>query len=311
MREVWLLCEGSDNSLDTRVIDALVIQRFSVNARVEPVEGDGSFGAVRNYLLRSSSHGPQPNQKIDRRILSVQDRNYQPVATAAGSWQVADQTKFIWHRHEIENYLLHPVAVKRALDALTGNQHPYQAPTDVDRLLISIGSNLAEHHAGMLLALQLEVASQKHRTKDFRQPIRIGQRRLSARATPPPSRAEWLAAIATEYRRLRRDLHRRRRVPALGIASLRREYDQQLAQVTDPQYLNSLTFLADFDGKGLISRLLGEFRSIPPLRRLTREILEAELLKQLDLGHADHSIQFQPDEFGWLGQRLNAAVTAP
>ena len=146
MREVWLLCEGSDNSLDTRVIDALVIQRFFVNARVEPVGGDRSFGEVRSYLLRSSGHGPQLHQKVDRRILCVQDRNYQPVATAASSWQVADQTKFIWHRHEIENYLLHPVAVKRALDALTGHQHPYQTPADVDRTLDVLRRQRATFH---------------------------------------------------------------------------------------------------------------------------------------------------------------------
>jgi hypothetical protein len=98
---VFLVCEGPANSLDQRVLDALVIQMHGLATQVVAAGGDRGLGAVRAYL----HHPPHAI------ALSIEDRNHRPRPEAEQTWANPGGTRFIWRRHEIENYALEPAVV--------------------------------------------------------------------------------------------------------------------------------------------------------------------------------------------------------
>jgi len=73
----------------------------------------------------------------------VEDRDYRPGAVANATWANRAGRSFIWRRHEIENYLLHPRVVLelfnnfRATGAAWANSLPANEP-DVSALLQSL-----------------------------------------------------------------------------------------------------------------------------------------------------------------------------
>lgn len=94
---VHLVCEGGTTGLDNRVLDRLVIQFHNLSVQIAPSGGSGGLGAVRVYLRNRSS--------IDVAI-SVEDRDYYRTQTEAhASWGNPAANRYIWRRHEIENYL--------------------------------------------------------------------------------------------------------------------------------------------------------------------------------------------------------------
>src|SRR5437868_14011576 len=100
---VHLVCEGGNAGLDNRVLDRLVIQFHNLAVQVAPSGGGGGLGAVRVYLL---SRAPSDV------AISVEDRDYYHThAQAHARWANLTAPRYIWRRHEIENYLLHPRVV--------------------------------------------------------------------------------------------------------------------------------------------------------------------------------------------------------
>jgi hypothetical protein len=47
---VFLVCEGYNNGLDNRVLDALVIQQHNLSVQIVPAGGSGGLGSVALYL---------------------------------------------------------------------------------------------------------------------------------------------------------------------------------------------------------------------------------------------------------------------
>ena len=106
---VHLVCEGFRQGLDERMLDAVVIQYHNLAVLTSPSGGSRGLGAVRAYLQSRSAHDV---------AVAVEDRNHRPFAVANATWANQASRSFIWRRHEIENYLLHPRVVLALFDEL-------------------------------------------------------------------------------------------------------------------------------------------------------------------------------------------------
>jgi hypothetical protein len=141
---VHLVCEGVRQGLDERVLDAVVIQYHNLAVLMSSSGGSSSLGAVRAYLESRSTKDL---------AVAVEDRNHRPHAVANSSWAYKAGRSFIWRRHEIENYLLHPRVVLALFNELRGLPHLHWAvglpatEPDVDALLQSLAAPLLADHA--------------------------------------------------------------------------------------------------------------------------------------------------------------------
>lgn len=145
---VHLVCEGPRQGLDERLLNAVVIQYHNLAVLTSPSGGSKGLGAVRAYLTSRSAHDV---------AVAVEDRDYRPLAVANGTWANQAGRSFIWRRHEIENYLLHPqvvLALFNELRPLPGSHWAIGLPAsepDVDALLQALAAPLlADHAAGVL-----------------------------------------------------------------------------------------------------------------------------------------------------------------
>lgn len=102
MPEIHLVCEGEKGSLDLRVLDAIIAQRFGSFVTIWPSGGDQGLGSVCRHLERAAPAGAK------RVALAIQDRNFQSREDAERCWKDVRARSLLWSRHEIENYLLEP-----------------------------------------------------------------------------------------------------------------------------------------------------------------------------------------------------------
>src|SRR5580693_6577259 len=100
MGDVYLVCEGPTDGLDVRVLDALLAQKLGAYVRIEAAGGDKNLAGVRAYI-EARGLGI---------ALAIEDRNYRSREDSEATWS-ALKPKLVWHRHEIENYLLEPSVV--------------------------------------------------------------------------------------------------------------------------------------------------------------------------------------------------------
>jgi hypothetical protein len=307
MREVWLLCEGKEGSLDEQVINALVIQPSGLDTRLVPAGGDSSLPLAKQLLPQIAIPRTPSGRLRERRILTVRDRNFEALSKVEASWNDIACSELIWRRHEIENYLLHPLAVYRAVNALRLGNPPFAQADDARVLLIEIGRSLAAHHAGILLA---EKYGLECKTRLDRQDFSIPKqwRKLSVSASGTEAQRRWVTEIRRALSQFRNNYHRCGRVRAVPSVEVRRRYDEELRKFMAEEYLDDLRFLEEFEGKALLARLRERLRSDFRLGP-TEETLTTELLKQLKVGYISGDIQFGPDEFAGLQDRLRRAAT--
>src|SRR5438128_46193 len=116
MANVYLICEGPGDGLDVRVLDKIIAQKLGKAVQISPAGGDRGLGSVAVYLEEQSKQR-FGSKLISDQIFTIEDRNYKPWQKAVTSWN-AGSNRFIWHRHEIENYLLAPGVVAAAFDSL-------------------------------------------------------------------------------------------------------------------------------------------------------------------------------------------------
>jgi hypothetical protein len=299
MREVWLLCEGKEDSLDVRVIDGL-LSPLAVNARVQPVAGEKSFGVARELISKHGGFGAGGRgTKPVRIVFSVRDRNYSGVVVAAASWADPNGKELIWRRHEIENYLLEPEIVRLAANSLASGKPIVQDDAHAGEILVRIARSQAECHAGHVLRVEMESGfrSLTDRT-DFNVPK---NKQLFFRP-------EWVGALRRSFREFRRELLRRKRLRDMPTVEIRRRYDRILDAVRSPGYLSRMEFLRDFDGKRLLSGLIAELKPLVG-NALKRHTLETALVDALVKRYQDvgNPFRFVDDEFVNLANRLRLA----
>jgi hypothetical protein len=149
---VFLVCEGQNNGLDNRVLDQLVIQHHNLTVQMAPSGGSGGLGSVSVYLRNLAQNNV---------AISVEDRDHHRTrAQADASWGNPQAVRYIWRRHEIENYLLHPRVVLALFDDYRAAGLGWSATlpaTEADALVLlqTVAIPLLENHAAEILCVEL------------------------------------------------------------------------------------------------------------------------------------------------------------
>jgi len=290
---VHLVCEGFRGGLDERVLDAVVIQYHHLPVLMAPSGGSSALGAVRAYLQSRSASD-----------VAVEDRNHRPLAEASARWANQTGRAFMWRRHEIENFLLHPrvvLALFNELRALPGLAWASGLPAteaDVDALLQTLAAPLLADHAAEVLRDEL-----------VRQINAVGSVSFGIpRPAPPagahvPGATQWLTTLIQEASRLRQTC-----TTVAGLHSLRgnaitAQYNELVGQFQQPAFLSSGDYLRDMGGHELLAALSRHLHSLGAGARLNQQVLSDELLRVLD-GIYQPNILFLPDDFADLAAIL-------
>jgi hypothetical protein len=228
---VYLVCEGANTGLDNRVLDRLVIQYHNLNVQMAPSGGSGGLGAVRVFLQNRSANDV---------AVSVEDRDYyRTQAHAHAGWGNLTAKSYLWRRHEIENYLLHPRVVLALFDDYRAARMAWAAPlpateADVLVLLQVVTGPLLENHAGEVLRVELL----RHSTAGGS--LQFGAIKPPA---PPgvsvPGQAAWVPALRQEAARLCGVCTAAAALPDLQPAAIANRYQTLLAQFQIPAFLTS------------------------------------------------------------------------
>jgi hypothetical protein len=283
---VFLVCEGENKGLDYAVLDALVVQYNNLSVQMAPSGGSGGLGAVRVYLR----HLSQNNVAI-----SVEDRDYYRTgAQAHAGWGNQAAHGFVWRRHEIENYLLHPGVVLALFDDLRSDSAWAAAPPATEpgvlALLQTVATPLLENHAAEVLRVEL-----------LRHSVAGGNLQFGAPMPPAPpgatvaGQAAWVPALQQEADRLRAACTVAAAHPDLQTAAVASRYLVLLAQFQDPTFLTSGAFLSDMGGHELMAALAAHLRGLGAPPGFSDEFLENELLRVLIPIYAPGAI-YQPDD---------------
>lgn len=294
MAELFLICEGPTNGRDLRVLNVVIAQKFSKAVRIEAAGGATSLGSVPKWFeeksrwpLRSGTLGPP----VDR-AYSVEDRDYASTQEVEASWRPASK-RFMWHRHEIENYLLDPRVVATAFEALRPDVDSWPAtyartPDEISALLNHLCTEMLENHVGWLTYSTL-VDDKRGRVDTT---ISRPSPPLGARAT----RDHWLEYLAHECSRTKRDCTIFAGLEEFDEKHIGDVYDQLRADCALRGRLPD-----EVGGHELMSSLLAHMNQ-NGISHISQSLFETELIKALDREYVRG--YFQPDDFGELADRL-------
>jgi hypothetical protein len=284
---VYLVCEGFLQGLDRRVLRALVVRFHNLAVLIEPAGGSKGHGAVRAYLENRSP--------LDVAI-AIEDRDYRPRTAAHDTWTNQAGRSFIWHRHEIENYLLHPRVVLelfndfRSAGAAWANSLP-ATEADTSTLLQTLAAPLLDDHLAQVLKDEL-----------VREINRIGSLSFGPPAPAPgagahaPGQAQWLPVLQQEAIRLSQTCANVAAWPGLQPAEIAARYQALRVQFPPSAFLHSGDYLIDMKGKDLLATLSRHLGSFGAPARLNQDALANELLRLLERIYQPNSI-YQPDDF--------------
>lgn len=288
----YLVCEYA---LDGRVLNELVIQRHNLNVQIVLAGGNSGLGPIRGYLA------PQSSSNV---ALTIRDRDYdRSLADANATWANPNGRGFIWRRHEIENYLLHPQVVLSFFNEVRAAPKGAWANTlptteaDVSTLLEQLATPFLDNHAAGVLRSEL-----------VRQINLVGS--LSYGPTSPspqpgansPTQAEWLPVLIAEANRLRSVCVGVNSLPHLQSADITARYATLLTQCHDPAFLTTGDFLREMGGKELVAALSRQLHGLGA-RGLDKDQLADKLVAVLSRIYSPNTL-FQPDDFSELANIL-------
>lgn len=292
---VYLVCEGSSPRLDERVLDALVIQFNNLKVLTAATGGKSGHGAVRAYF---------ENRVPADVAISVEDRDYRPQGIGAATWRNQGGRSFVWRRHEIENYLLHPRVVLELFNDLRtvpgqawANQLPTSEPA-VSALLHTIVTPLLEEHAAEVLRCELVQLINGLGGLSFGP-----QRPSPAAGAHTRGQAEWLPALQQEATRMCQTCNSVAALPALQPGPIVARYGVLLAQFQNPAFLTSGEYLMDMGGKDILAALSRYMHGLHAPAQLSQSFLADEFLKVLARIYQPNMI-YQPDCFAELATIL-------
>lgn len=290
MGRVILVCEGTVDGLDRRLLDYLV-ERHGLPVELVEVAhagGDRSLGEVAAYL---STRG-----KGKVTTFTIADRNYRCLSDVEATWSQASR-RFQWTRHEIENYLLEPEIValtfqQMRADAGWAQSLPEQV-SHVEGLLRSLAGPLLISHAAKLLHEELLTALAPRHERELREP-------------PLPltaSEGDWIDALFNEQERIRAAYAKAGAILMVREAIAQR-MEALLEWVRGADFIGCRRFLWEIGGHELISALLRHIHGLGSQRLnsadLEQRLLEAFKLRYVPGGDPTH-------DFTRLMERLTAA----
>jgi hypothetical protein len=302
---IYLVCEGPTDGLDMRMLNLLIVNKLGREVLIEPVGGDGSVGSVASWLeersriQRSDGTWSRPQD----RVYAVADRNYRSAKEAEQIWNHRSKRRWLWRRHEIENYLLDPRVVTeafRSFDA-TGVRGAENLPRDeqvVFAQLQQLAQPMLDTHAGWLTYWHLNCLKNIE-ANDTR--LLKPTDTMPPRSSPPKSRDEWLSYLRLEGLRLKQACAHLIEDSTFDESAVAQMYDGILARITQPDFFSSGQFLLDLGGHELMSALCA-YINRKGVSHLSDSDLETELINALDRLYAPGF--FVPDDFDELARRL-------
>lgn len=299
MPELVVVCEAPaepelDPSHEKAVLAALLNEHSvdGVDILGEGCGGSAGAGAVAAYI--AGVRGPGVF------VAHVVDRDYQPYERADESFSDGER-RFIWRRHEFENYLLQPEVIATAMERLSASlaARPGGAPEWADRLprttdearalLEACAEARVAIEAVEMVVWQIQQELNAVGRVQFAAPARSG-------SGPPPGAdacAEWLRG---ECRSIIETLGNLAACDVLDPDGAERRYRHRLAELGDARYVDCGGYLRDFAGKELLvclhQRLMQECGA-----RLSRADLHAELAGAMLPAYRMAPDLFEPDDF--------------
>ncbi len=298
MADVYLVCEGPADGLDVRVLDAIIATKLGIFVQIVPAGGDRNLNGVRTYFQERSRRLRRDGQlgTPEDVALAIEDRNFRPRSEVEATWSKPGGRKLIWHRHEIENYLLEPRLLLCAFNGI--RQQVAGLPKDeesIASLLATIARSKLEEHAALVLRWDLYVRTTNGNPSEFRAPE---QRKAAWTQT------EWLEALQNEAQRIRTASRKLVTLPELDPDEIEKRYHEILATVRQRKFIDDGDYRIDMKGKWLLEELITCLNS-QGAHRLKKEILEGELINAISAVYEKNTL-FDPDEFALLGDRLIA-----
>jgi len=292
---IYLVCEGPPDGLDVRVLNLVIAQKLGRDVLIEPAGGDRSLGSVADYL----------EKRYGARACVIEDRNFRSLEEAERTWNQSKQRRWIWRRHEIENYLLDPRLVTEAFRSLQASGVrradrllDLNDEQSVAVLLQELAQPMIENHAGWLTYGRL--VSHKRDTADTRLRRPAGSLPHSP-GSLYPGRAEWLAYLRSECRRLEDACEQVNRDQDLSDPAITATCDEILSRLAHPDFLTGGQFLIDLGGHELMSALCSRVNR-SGVSHLSCADLQTELVEALDRLYRPGF--FDPDDFAQLAEML-------
>lgn len=286
--DVYLVCEGHRGGLDERVLDAIVVQVSILPVLISPVGGSSGLGSIRAYL--------EGRSKGDIAI-TVEDRDYRAASEAETTWTNPTGRAFMWRRHEIENYLLHPRVVLAMFNDLRSDTWAAKMPSteqDVDTLLQSIAKPLLANHAGEILRREIVQHMNTLGSVSFS---------FAKPSTPAgahaPGASEWLATLEKESIRLRDTCGKVGQLDHLQAESITARYTYLTAQYQSQSFLTSGDYLRDMGGHELLGQLSRHMITSGAPAGFNQKAVAEELLATMKKIYLPNTL-FLPDDFSDL-----------
>jgi hypothetical protein len=193
-------------------------------------------------------------------VAYIEDRDYRLPAVAADSFQ-NDRRQFIWHRHSIESYLVQPIVLLKAFQELEDSltRLPRGAPawatgipksiSTVEDALRDAAKAIVSQEAGRILIERL--------WEDLRDSAGRVQKRVPDVLTTHDSKSadDCRQCVLSEVTRLLEAAKTVGVCPQLNLRTIETRYTELETQYAAEEYMNSLRFLEDFDGKRLMGRI--------------------------------------------------------
>jgi hypothetical protein len=241
MAQVFLVCEGERYSVDLRLLDAILAQRYGLPVQIEPGGGANQPRIVRSWL----------EQRVpgDTALL-IHDRDYEPLLPIQARWADATEQCLFWTAHEIENYLLEPWLIhelfeeyRRTIAAVWVGSLPPDAPA-IEAVLQVAACRLFNDHVGRLLCGELR----RHKTT-------LGNTEINIPAVDPlaGTPADWQAGIQAQIAQLQMTCAAVTATPHFQAPNVLAAWTRIEGVVTDPAFLASGQYRQEMKGKRLIN----------------------------------------------------------
>lgn len=286
MKQVYLICEGKANSLDSRLLKRFFARR-GITVVIESSGGDTQLGSVATYIeerdMLSSVDG-----KTKPLVFTIRDRNYDDLVKCHESWNKG--TKLVWCKHEIENYLLEPIVVSQGLKQYDSRFADLVFTKD---LLDKISRQFLEAHAGKL-------TFRKYQEKRLDFELRL---ELPKDVSSKTTRDNWIRLIRDELRKLNNAAKQLSESYAFDEQSVEAEYDLELSALRSSHFFENEMHLNDLEGKELLSALIDRFNKDTGINVERGDFEEALISAFVDSYNLSIS---ELHDFGKLEKRLRS-----
>jgi len=235
MATIYLICEGHRGGLDQKVLNNIIAQNLQKDKDVviKAAGGGTQLGTVAKYI-EEDSWDRRADGTLGRTAVAyfIEDRDHRSLDEVKDIWGKPGGRRFMWRRHEIENYLLDPRVVAGAFESLKKAAPVWpdtlpQTPEQVDAVLQQLARPMIEDHVGRLTYEQL--LRQKRTTVD------TGIKRPQSLQPPSgaryPGRQEWLDYLGAECSRVKQDCTTFAGTPEFDMPAVTALYDQLLSEV--------------------------------------------------------------------------------